>query len=543
MERNCSLKTNEKNSFISRIDDIIKENPECISKRICDIMVEVDVQDETYTMHVFREHSIIRPLAGQGAYDALVRDFCDNYCTPEDEKPVLEKMVLERLYRECTRQKEVSFHFYFSKINVWIEVAAFLLHSGERETISMMFSDVTKEQKRAEEDRNNLADALGAVEVANSAKNDFLTKMSHEIKMPVDSLLSMIAFARNNIHHPVQLENYLNKMEDTTKYLLSMVDNIRDITNLESGRLVIAKESFDLMQTISDLSYQVGKSAKSKLIHFEVEEYGELIQDYNVIGDKLHLMQILENVLLNALKYTPSGGTVSFSYEEQAEEDGRIQMVFTVKDNGIGISRERLEHIFEIYPSEKERKWVGEGTGLGLAISYRLVHLMNGDIQVESEEAKGSCFKIYVPFEKGVRKEVKIESQKMESLEKKILIAEANLLDCETIVTYLELNGYKVVRATHGADVVKKFKQAEEGYYQAIILAENLPIQNGASAASEIRKIGTPEADRIPIILTVKKLLGANHELFKNRIISFELEKPIDADRLLGVLEQSQGTW
>lgn len=539
MRGNDSLETNEKNSFFNRICAIMGENPEHMAKRICDVLIELDREKETYTMQMFCGHDIARAFPAEGNYQTLLQEFVSRHCVPQDSEQVLKKLQLSCLYEECLEKEEVTFDFYFSGISMWVEITAFLM-CPKQEKICLMLTDVTKEYKRAQENKKELANALGAIEAANSAKSDFLTKISHEVKMPVDSLLSMIEFSRHDIQNPAKLENYLSKMEDTSRYLLSMVDNIRDITNLESGKLLLTGASVDLTKMLSQLSYQVGKTAKSKLIHFEVEDHGSLIEDYHVIGDEPHLTQILENVLMNAIKYTPSGGRVLFSYEELEEKDGKIRMVFTVRDNGIGISKERLAHIFETYPSEQRLKWVGEGTGLGLAISYRLVHLMGGEIEAESEVAKGSCFRIFVPLEKGVHKEVEKKPQKLENLGKQILIAEANLLDCETLVTYLELNGYKVVRATHGKDVVKKFRQAEPGFYQAVILAENLPIQKGEKAAEELRGLGTPEAESIPVILTVKKLHAAEHELYQKGIITCELEKPIDADRLLAVLKQAK---
>lgn len=545
MDGNRFVESKEGKEAIDHLEQIFKGNPQTSLRRFCDILLEINIGDGMYHGFVFSEKGSLFLNRKKGSYNYLLHRFCEKNCTDEEEKEILGRLILPELVNICKKSedKKTVNVFYISKSGMWLETCAYTLERSEGEYLILMLADITEMRNLEIRIKSYIKDVTRAMDAANNARSEFMERMSQGFRNPVESIISLLDMAKGNIHHPVILEDYIKKMEDTSRYMMSLIGDIRDMSCLETGKTVLKRNSFDLLALIKEIEKKVRKHVNGKLLGFTIEEKGRLCRDYFLIGDSEKLSQVLENILSNAIKYTPTGGQIMLSYGEVRENKGMVDMEFSIQDNGVGIPKDDIENIFEpFWRNEKEEQPGYDAKGLSLAISRRLVQLMNGKIEVESAEGGGSCFTVSVTLEKGLPIEKDGSSHSADKNEKRILVADANLLDAETVATYLEINGFHAEKATKGSDVVEKFKSMPEGYYQTLILDESMPIKSGSVIAKEIRSIERENPDKyennpIPIIIMTKKAIPLEQELFKNRIINGVLQKPLDADRLLGTIE------
>lgn len=529
---------------IDHLEQIFIGKPQISLRKFCDILLEINIEDDVYQAFVFSEIGSLFLKRKTGSYNYLLHRFCERNCTEDEEKEMLSRLVLPDLVNECKRaedKKSVGI-FYISKSQMWIETCAYTLERNDGEYLILMLSDITEMRNMEIKIKGYIKDVTHAMDVANDARSEFMERMSRSFREPVESIISLLEMAKGNIHHPIILEDYIKKMENTSRYMMSLIGDIRDISCLETGKTVLERNSFDLMKLMREVSEKIKKQVNDKLLGFTIEERGRLCRDYQLIGDSKKLCQVLENILSNAVKYTPTGGQIMLSYGEVREYNGMVDMEFSIQDNGVGISKDDIKNIFEpFWRKDRKREPGYDAKGLSLAISKRLVQLMNGKIEVESAEGEGSSFTVCVTLEKGLPIEKEESSRTIEKNEKCIMVADASLLDLEMVATYLEMNGYSVEKVGRGSDVVEKFKLAEGGYYQTLILDESLPMKNGSIIAKEIRSIERENPEKyennpVPIIIMTKKAIPLEQELFKNRIIDGVLQKPLAADRLLGTL-------
>lgn len=545
MDGNRFVESKGGKEAIDHLEQIFMGNPQTSLRRFCDILLEINIRDGVYQGFVFSEMGSLFLNRKNGSYNYLLHRFCEKNCTDEEEKEILGRLMLSDLVNECKKSddKKTVNVFYISGRGMWLETCAYTLDRNEGEYLILMLSDVTEMRNMEIRIKRYIKDVTHALDVANEARSEFMERMSQGFRNPLESIISLLGMAKGNIHHPIILEDYIKKMEDTSRYMMSLIGDIKDISCLETGKTVLERDSFDLMALIDDVSHKVRKQANDKLLGFTIEEKGRLCRDYFLIGDSKKLCQILENILSNAVKYTPTGGQIMLSYGEAKNSGEMVDMEFSIQDNGVGIPKDDVEKIFEpFWRKDSEFQSGYDAKGLSLAISRRLVQLMNGKIKVESAEGEGSCFTVLVTLEKGlpIEKEEPVRSE--DKNDKRILVADANLLDAEMVVTYLEMNGFLADKSTKGSDVVEKFKSMPAGYYQTLILDESMPMKNGTIIAKEIRSIERENPEKyennpVPIIIMTKKTIPLEQELFKNRIINGVLQKPLDSDRLLGTLE------
>lgn len=506
----------------------------------CDVLLEISVKDDSYRSFAFSDAAAAFFKNKTGSYTELLKLFSEKYFGPEERKDVISKLMLSSLIHDSEKsedKKAISQH-YAARTQTWIATCA---HCTERESgkyVILMVSDITNEKKRDILFRSCMNDAFRAMDAAGRIRSEFVEKVGRDFRKPAENIYSLLGMARENISSPVVLEDCLNKMEESSNYMLALLRDMRDISSLEIGSTVLERESFDMAGLMDNLSRRIRKQAREKHLTFNFSEKGKICRDYFMIGDAKRLCQALENVLINAVKYTPEGGSIDFSYGETKEDADRINMEFTIKDSGIGMEEEDLNYIFEPFWRKDEKEQSGyDAKGLSLTISLRLVQLMNGSIDVKSVKNEGSCFTVNVVLEKGMmigsREDKKAETED----EKCIMVADASLLDAEMVVTFLEMQDFNTEKSARGADVIEKFKNAPKGYYQALILDESMPIKSGSNIAREIRSIekGNPGKygySPVPIIITAKNPVSNEQELIDSKIINAVIKKPVASEEL-----------
>lgn len=383
-------------------------------------------------------------------------------------------------------------------------------------------------------------------DIASRAKTEFLSRMSHEIRTPMNAIVGMTNIAKNVIGDREKTMDCLEKIDSSTKYLLSLINDILDMSKIESGNMTLSEEIFDLDELIEELIVLIRPQAECKKIYLEIiKNYTDTV----VIGDELRLNQVLINIMGNALKFTPEEGTITLSVEQLVQEEDLVKIRFSVRDTGIGIEENNLIRIFNSFEQAENNtaKRFG-GTGLGLAISSNLVELMGGKLDVRSEEGKGSEFFFTISFARDMGNQEKIVMEKeVEETEeeqydfkgKRLLVVEDNQLNAEIAQTILEMAGFFTELAEDGQQAVNAFMGKPHHYYDAILMDIRMPVMGGLEATRKIRTSQKEDSRSIPIIAMTANAFDEDTKKSIESGMNGHLSKPIDIQRLYQVLKEN----
>lgn len=379
---------------------------------------------------------------------------------------------------------------------------------------------------------------LEAAEAKSQAKSEFLSQMSHEIRTPMNAIVGLTDLACKSQGMPLEVGTKLKKIRSSSQYLLSLINDILDMSQIENEKMEVEQKYFSMKNVLEELQGMMRNQAEQEELQFDVSCQ---IHHDGLVGDPLRLRQILTNLLSNAIKFTPAGGKVELQVKEIACEDQVVKYHFSVQDTGVGIIKEDQERIFA--PFEQLRPSVSQsmGTGLGLPISRNLARMMGGNLQVKSEPGKGTEFFMDLAFPMGTEDDVqaaKDSKDAAKSLEgMRVLVVEDNELNAEIARELLEMQGAQVERAADGQEAVDRFSASAPGEFQAILMDIRMPIKNGHQATREIRASGHPNAD-IPIIAMTANSFKEDEEAARATGMSAFVSKPVDVNHLIDVLKR-----
>lgn len=406
--------------------------------------------------------------------------------------------------------------------------------------------DVTKDREEQERQRKLLEDAYQTARVANSAKTNFLSSMSHDIRTPMNAIMGMAEIARANLESPEKVQDCLNKIGTSSKHLLNLINEVLDMSRIESGKIDLTLESVNLPELIQNITDICQQLIDEKHQQFHVLT-GKMRHE-NVIADGDRLQQILMNILSNAIKYTPEEGTITLKINElYSPSPGKSQYEFICIDTGIGIDQKFIPNIFEPFSrAEDPRISKLQGTGLGMTITENIVRMMNGTIDIESTLGKGSKFTVSIPFEFCTGGDTPApNSDFSESLKtakqaelsgKHILLAEDNDINREIAVELLRMQKIEVYAVENGMRALEEFKSSDPGKYDAILMDIQMPIMNGYDAASSIRALKRKDAETIPIIALTADAFTADVAKSRSVGMNDHIAKPIETDILIEIL-------
>ena len=394
-------------------------------------------------------------------------------------------------------------------------------------------SEIRQEQKRQWE----LLDARARAEEANFAKSRFLFNMSHDIRTPMNAIIGYAQLAEKEIKNPEKAKEYLEKLNNASNHLLDLINAVLDMSRIESGKITLTEVSASLSKIINDLYNLVinDSNAHSETLTINTEE---IVNDF-VYCDVLRLNQILLNIISNSIKYTKAGGTISIIVKEvnQLSNDDSIYE-FTIKDNGIGMSQEYLEQIFEPFSRERNSTISGiQGTGLGMAITKNLIEMMNGSIDIKSEEGKGTETTVLIPLRIDHKaKEKNLEKNKLEKPDinnMKILLVDDNDYNREIAKILLTDEGVIVTEATNGEQAFEFIKNSKPGDFDIILMDIQMPILNGYEATKKIRLLPNSKLSKIPIIAMTANAFDEDKQAAFEAGMNDHIPKPIDIEKLL----------
>ncbi len=421
----------------------------------------------------------------------------------------------------------------------WFHAAGRLSRREDGSPITFvgLFVDIDDEKKMEEQlerHKFDLEDALAAAQHANRAKTTFLNNMSHDIRTPMNAIIGFTSLAAAHIDNIEQVQDYLSKITTSSNHLLSLINDVLDMSRIESGKVKIEEKETSLPEVMHDLKTIVQADITSKQLEFYIDT-ADVVNEH-VLCDKLRLNQVLLNLLSNAMKFTKPGGIVGVRILQKgnAPED-KASYEFQVKDTGIGMSKEFLEHVFEPFERERTSTVSGiQGTGLGMAITKNIVDMMGGKISVVSEEGKGTTFTVSLQFRTCSGPVIQEVVPELKGL--RALVADDDFNTCSSVTQMLSIIGMRPDWTTSGKEAVLRAKLAEEqnDEYAAYIIDWLMPDMNGIEVVRRIRSIIGEEK---PIIILTAYDWADIEEEARNAGVTAFCSKPIFLSELREILE------
>ncbi len=359
-----------------------------------------------------------------------------------------------------------------------------LVHS-----VGACFADVDAETRQALMQQQTLGEALAAAEQASKAKTAFLSNMSHEIRTPMNAIIGLNNIALNEPDVSEKLQGYLTKTGESAQHLLGIINDILDMSRIESGRMVIKNEEFSFAKNLEQVNTIISGQCAEKGLKYDCRMIGRIDDHY--IGDGMKLRQVMINILSNAVKFTPEGGTVTFLIEEGPRYNGNATLKMTFTDTGIGMSREFLPHLFDAFAQEDSSSTNRYGsTGLGMPITKSIVELMNGHIEVESEKGKGTTFTVTLTLGESKRKDGQPEG-KLNPKEMSVLVIDDDPIALEHAQIVLGQIGVSCETALSGAEALEmvKVRHARRADYDLLLVDWKMPEMDGVETTRQIRAI------------------------------------------------------
>lgn len=507
--------------------------------------VLVNVVEDRYEVLHFA--SWMRYISEKGSYTQFLEEILSDSIIQEYQGQLREKLDLSYIKKVLNEDEltEIDRSYYIDYKVIrkgqrrWWRVSVVIVdlcEDGNPKHVLVLFKDITKQKEKDMEYQRTLKEAYQLAERANQAKTTFLNNMSHDIRTPMNAIIGFTSLAATHINEKERLKDYLSKIMTSSNHLLSLINDVLDMSRIESGKVKIEESPCSIPVVMHDLRNILQTDIKAKRLDFFIDTVD--VVDENVICDKLRLNQILLNCMSNAMKYTKTGGTVGLRIIQKGHSaEGFADYDFVVKDNGIGMSKEFAEHIFEPFTRE-ETSTVSRipGTGLGMAITKNIVDMMGGTIKVKSELGVGSEFTISLRFKTTQQNGKRGVIKELNGF--RALVADDSMDSCASVEKMLRTIGLRPEWTTSGKEAIFRARYAaqENDPFQVYIIDWLMPDMNGIEV---VRRIRMEIGDEVPIIiLTAYDWADIEQEAREAGVTAF-CAKPLFVSELYDVLQNA----
>ena len=482
-------------------------------------------------------------------YEDAKANYINNFVAPSDRER-LEKekeLTLENIIANTSSKK--VFGVVFKRVvgdkecYYRIEFAQVQLPNGKTGIVAG-FKDVDEDVRKEQEIQQVLRDAIDTANATSKAKSDFLSSMSHDIRTPMNGIIGMTAIATAHLDDRERVEDCLKKISEASSHLLSLINEVLDMNKIESGKVELNEENFNLSELVDTL-LAMTKAQLENHHHTLNVNIADVVHE-NVIGDSHRIQQVFVNLMSNAIKYTPDGGIISLTVAERpTNAHGVACYEFVFEDNGIGMTEDFQKHLFEPFTRANDKKTAAiQGTGLGMTITQSLVRMMGGDIQVKSRPGEGSRFAvtIYLKFLDVQNAEAHKEDplKNLEDLKfegKRILLVEDHPVNAEIAKNVLQMTGLEVEWVMDGEAAVERMAGSNEGEFDLVFMDIQMPNMDGYQATAAIRAM-TTYARRIPIVAMTANAFADDIRKAKEVGMNDHISKPIDFKELAKILQK-----
>ena len=482
--------------------------------------------------------SAIHSLTGsRGCASAEMTELCSKFAVPEYREQLLQFYDLSTL-SDRLQTDETTAAEYMTLTGDW-HTARFIAQRRDadgRVTHALYVLRIISDVKRRE--RNWIAIAEDASR-ASKAKTEFMSQLAHDIRTPLNAIAGFTTIAQAHLDDPQRLADALEKIHSSESFLQELVNNSLDIAQIENGKLELHPERTDLEALFAQLRLSMDQAAAKKELRVQYDLHD--IHERFVTVDAVRLKQICTNLMTNAIKYTPNGGTVTFEAFEAPADSGSVRFTVLVRDTGIGMSKEFLDQMYSMFTRETDTRVNKiQGYGLGLSIVKRLTDCMDGKIDVDSKPGKGTTFRVAftLPVCGDAPDDGRQQAQSAAAACRgmHLLVAEDNDLNYEVISELLLMYGIDCERAENGSVCVEKFQSAAPGQYDAILMDMQMPVMNGLQATAILRSLEEHEARSVPIIAMTANAFKEDVQRCLNAGMNAHLAKPVDVNQLLQTL-------
>lgn len=466
-------------------------------------------------------------------------------CVASEEQVAAEKcMCIENVYEQLAKNAVFTCSFtFFDSTGFHRKRWQFTFMDESKRAVIVMASDVTELFMQQEKAKEDLRQALELAQEANRVRASFLSRVSHDMRTPLNAILGFSGFAKEETDVAV-LHDYIDKIEESGTYLLSLINDTLDINHLQSDTVKLQPACVDNYEVIGQVLHAIEINAQEKGVTFE-KDVTNLCKEY-FFTDALRLQQVLNNILSNAVKFTPLGGTVRFTAYERARENDQVTLCFEVRDTGIGMSPEYLERIFEPFSQEDDSiRSNYRGTGLGMAIVKRMVDLLGGTIAVESEKGEGTTVTVELTFQTvpdyvPTKEEKALPQKQVNWSALRVLVVEDHPMNYEVVRKLLASKGCKVDWAENGQIACQMFSHAPAGTYPIILMDVRMPVMDGLEATRQIRAMDHPDAQSVKVVMLTANAHEEDREAGMQAGADCYLSKPINPSALFDAVS---GLW
>ena len=496
-------------------------------------IVYANIKERTYEL--LEGYDFVRKILGQkGKIDDVMEQLPTAFAGLEERERYRKFLEFDTLTERLRNTNSVSIEFMGAN-GKWRQ-SRFIVKSrdahGNAVDVLYVARDITEEKSRELMYQKRLKASMEDAHRANLSKTAFLQRMSHDIRTPLNGIVGMIHIAEKHNNDVVKLQECRQKVLQSTDYLQNLINNVLDISKLESGSLVLEHKSFDLAELLSNNLTVVAMSAYENGVRFEGGVEASTIRHRYLIGSPVHLSRVLMNLSSNAIKYNHFHGTVNVHCEELSDDGDTAVFQFVCSDTGLGMSEEFQKHAFDAFAQEGKRSTTTfSGSGLGLSIVRDIVELMGGTIELESAENIGSTFTVPFEIEHLAEKNDPQKDncpQSMNLSGKRVLLVEDNAINMEIAHAILEEEHLDIVEAKNGKEALEIFRNSKMGEYDFIIMDVMMPVMDGLEATKAIRELEREDAKKIPIIAMTANAFEEDRKACLDAGMDEHIGKPID---------------